>query len=116
MGPQALVYLPERLPQQRWIHPIRDVADLTVTGYLFDAKQTLGVILPFAPLHVPLVGQKRWGLHEKDGERRQPRFLNLVPKMVAPPVFWDLGQAILQDAQHLFELRSLAHLDGPPLI
>ena len=52
---------------------IQEIANLWIAGYMGDAEETLGIVLPLAALHIALVGQKRGRLHEEDGKGPQGR-------------------------------------------
>ena len=53
-------------------------ADMVVGGNLLDPKQGGAVRCAMALLQMPLVGQKRLALHEKQGKRRQPNVSHRV--------------------------------------
>jgi hypothetical protein len=90
---QESIHLPEWLPQLRRIHWVQYVPYLPIAGYMLHPKQALGVVFPLVPLHIPLVCQNRWRLHEEHRKRSQPGFFDLVSTVLSRAMLRYLCQA-----------------------
>jgi len=84
--PQVLKDAPEGTRQVLRGNRVEQIANVRIAGHLLNAEQTLGVVVAVRPLHVPLVGQERGRLHEKDGKGPQGRIGEFVNRVRPRPV------------------------------